>query len=113
MTDGSRARNGFEALAEYDLPSLGGNGDGQLDSADAIWSFLLVWSDANHDGVSQPSELMTLDQAGISAIQLRYQANSRVDEFKNAFHFKGTCTRVIDGKPHQRTIYDVYFVREN
>ena len=77
LTDGSRAKNGFEALAEYDTLSLGGNGDGQLDPADAIWTFLLVWSDANHDGISQPSELQTLDQAGILAIQLRYESAHR------------------------------------
>jgi hypothetical protein len=63
-------QNGYKALAIFDNPANGGNGDGQITSADAVWPRLRIWVDANHDGVSQPSELLTLDQAGVRAISL-------------------------------------------
>ncbi len=48
LVDGSKAGSGFEALAQYDE-----NGDGIIDEKDAAYSQLLVWRDANSDGVSQ------------------------------------------------------------
>ena len=47
--------NGFAALAQYD-----DNGDGWIDAQDAIWPSLLLWIDANHNGISEPGELHTL-----------------------------------------------------
>jgi|GEM_PF-881630 len=110
LSDGTMAHNGFAALAEYDHAELGGNQDGWIDHGDAIWSSLLLWEDANHDGISQPSELLGLDVAGVVRIDVRYGLSKRVDEFGNAFRYKGNSVVLENGKEHDRNIYDVFFV---
>ena len=102
-------RNGLKALAQYDLPENGGNGDGVIDSHDAIFSLLRLWIDANHDGISQPQELHTLAEMGVFSISLNYQRTHRQDEFGNIFLFQ---TQVNPGGKSDiaRKAYDVFFV---
>ena len=50
------------------LASLDGNGDGVIDAKDAAFADLLVWRDANANGVSDAGELATLADHGIAAI---------------------------------------------
>ena len=60
------ASDGFAALAQYDE-----NADGQIDANDAIFSKLVLWFDANSDGVCQPTELRSLISKGVMAIHLQ------------------------------------------
>jgi len=76
-------RNGWLALATYD-----GNGDGVIDSNDAVYSSLLLWIDGNHDGISQPGELHHLAELGVKKIPLKYSQDSYTDEFGNTFSFE-------------------------
>lgn len=105
LPSGGVAPNGFYALAAYDQPENGGNGDGVIDSRDAIWSDLLLWIDWNHNGVSEHNELYRLEDLGLTQISLQYQATNRSDQFGNVFRLKAPCQ--LAGKV--RFGYDVYF----
>lgn len=80
--------NGFLALALYDLSANGGNGDGFIDAHDAVFSKLRLWIDANHDGISQPGELYTLDHFGIRSLAFGYVSSPKVDKFGNSFRYR-------------------------
>ena len=98
--------NGILALAVFDQPENGGNKDGTIDSKDSIYSKLVVWVDRNHNGVSDPGELLTLEQAGIQSISLNYSQSAWTDIFGNRFQNRSQITRTgAQGKLPQ-WIYD-------
>ncbi|HMK34174.1 MAG TPA: hypothetical protein VK463_03835 [Desulfomonilaceae bacterium] len=80
LPNGTRAGNGFQALAFYDT-----NGDGKIDANDPIWSKLRIWqyveSDEDAESFGDPesddgdaswNRISTLDEVGITAIHLDY-----------------------------------------
>jgi len=111
LANGTRATNGYQALAELDSPIFGGNGDGHIDSADAAFSSLRLWVDRNHDGISQPEELLTLAQAGIGRIGLEYRRSPRTDRYGNQFRFVGRAWKKgPNGALHPILTWDVFFL---
>lgn len=97
--------NGFEALKFLQSPSYGiSRPDTLIDGADALFSRLLLWRDANHNGISEPDELRQLSDAGVIAISTEYKEKKRRDRYGNQFRQKGTIVWQ-DGRD---TVYDVW-----
>ncbi|MBR7003256.1 MAG: hypothetical protein IKI11_11440 [Neisseriaceae bacterium] len=72
LMNGSIADNGFTALADLDS-----NQDGKITAEDSHFAQLKVWQDANSDGISQANELFTLQQLGITALNVPYKNSNQ------------------------------------
>ncbi|MEM7701534.1 MAG: calcium-binding protein [Pseudomonadota bacterium] len=62
---GNDITDGFDVLVQYDT-----NTDGLIDINDAQFGDLLLWTDANLDGVSTSDELQSLSDAGLVSLSL-------------------------------------------
>ena len=104
LANGSKAANGFEALGSLDT-----NSDGVIDAADAVFSELRVWKDANGNGRTDAGELLSLAEAGVQSINVNYSNSSFVDAQGNAHRQVGSYTNT-DGQT--RTATDVCELRQ-
>ncbi|HCJ41130.1 MAG TPA: hypothetical protein DHV89_06260, partial [Ruminococcus sp.] len=92
LENGETAKNGFEALSQYDE-----NGDGVIDAKDAAYSQLRVWIDENGDGISQENELYTLTQMGVKSISLDFVDSGRPTDSETVIGHEAAFTSK-DGK---------------
>jgi hypothetical protein len=105
-----RTENGFDALLLLEGPSYGpSTPDRLIDARDAVYSRLRLWFDRNHNGVSEPEELVPLAEAGVLAISSEYKENARRDRHGNKFSLMGKAlVRGPQGQELWRSVYDVY-----
>jgi hypothetical protein len=104
LADGSRAGNGYAAMAALDS-----NHDGKLTKADTHFSELKVWVDGNHDGITEAGELHGLVDLGIVELNLDYAKGTQVDH-GNLLGMTSSFT-TSDGKEH--AMADVWFAKDS
>jgi len=107
VLDGRSAPNGFVGLAQYDARQLGGNDDGLITAADAIWPQLRIWVDINANGISTPDEMRTLRNYGITALETIPKLRKHVDDAGNIIPYWAWATQ--RGSPGRVVMVDVFF----
>lgn len=102
-------KNGFNALAVYDQPENGGNGDGIINEQDLVFSALRLWHDKNQNGISEPAELSRLADLGLNSIGLDYKESKKTDAYGNRWMYRA---KVKDKNNTQlgRWAWDVFLV---
>ena len=105
-----KAENGFAALDLLQGPDFGpGVGDRLMDARDAMFGKLLLWVDANHNGISEPGELRTASAEGLLSIGLDYEEHKRRDQHGNLFRLRGRSEWLNrEGKAHTEVLWDVW-----
>lgn len=98
-------RNGFRALKVFDL-----NGDNRVDAGDSVFDLLRLWFDRNHNGISEPTELVRLPDVGVVAFSLDYRVTSRRDAFGNSYRFASPVEMRRQHATVMRTAWDVFLV---
>ena len=105
----SSQRNGFRALSVYDMPANGGNNDGFINRRDDVFANLRLWLDANHNGISEQSELHGLTSFEIRRLELDYRESNRTDQHGNRFKYRAKVRRERDSDIG-RWAWDVFLV---
>ena len=108
VLEGRNAPNGFVGLAQYDSRQLGGNDDGFITDADAIWPQLRIWLDTNADGVSTPDEMRALKSVGLTSLETIPKMRKYVDPAGNVIPYWAWAKQQSRGG--RALMVDVFFV---
>ena len=107
----STEKNGFLALAEFDKSGAGGNEDGNITSADTVFSNLRLWIDTDHNGISESHELHTLPDLNLKSLSLDYREAKRADVYGNQFRYRAKVKDTRSAKL-RRWAWDVFLVTQ-
>jgi trimeric autotransporter adhesin len=108
ILESRNAPNGFVGLAQYDSRQLGGNDDGRITEADAIWPQLRVWIDADADGISTSNEMRTLHGVGLTALDTIPRIHKHVDDAGNVIPYWAWAAQ--RAAPGRALMADVFFL---
>jgi hypothetical protein len=102
--------DGFTALVFLEGPGYGaGSADLQLDALDAAYARLMLWTDRNHNGLSEPDELASVSSAGLAALSTEAKDSRRRDRYGNEFRLRAPVFwRTESGVLTPRYAYDVW-----
>ncbi len=98
---GGAIGDGYGKLAEFDS-----NDDGVVDADDDRFGELSAWTDADQDRFTDPGELLSLAEVGVTSISVSYSWDGSDDGNGNFFGETGTAT-MADGTTI--SMVDVYF----
>ena len=92
--------NGIYALSAFDgfataadlSRAANRHADGHIDPSDEIFRRLLLWTDSNHNGISEEPELESVAHAGFVKIYLRITVISQFDSYGNLFYSEGAAS---------------------
>ncbi len=98
---GSGSKNGFATLKVLDT-----NGDNRITAADDDFQFLVIWRDANGDGISQKNEFLHLSDLGVEAFDLKHSEDDWSGDHGNLIGARSSV-HLKDGST--TTMADVYF----
>lgn len=104
---GGTAPNGFVGLAQYDQPLLGGNDDGVISRADAIWPELTLWVDSNADGVATPEEMRRPESFGLTSFATIPKVRRYTDPAGNSLPYWAWASA---GRRARAIMVDVFFL---
>jgi trimeric autotransporter adhesin len=109
ILEGRNAPNGFVGLAQYDARQLGGNDDGLITDADAVWPQLRIWVDLDANGIATPAEMRTLRSHGITALETIPKKRRYVDAAGNLIPLWAWAIQSV--KLGRAIMVDVFFLR--
>jgi hypothetical protein len=108
LLEGGTAPNGFIALAQYDRPLLGGNDDGVISRADAIWPELSMWMDANADGIATRNEMRRPESFGLTSFGTIPKVRRYIDPAGNSLPYWAWADTARRGRA---IMVDVFFLQ--
>lgn len=104
LANGSKAPNGFLALAELDS-----NHDGKVDANDVAFAQLRVWKDGDSNAVVSDGELMTLNAAGGQRLNVAFVTQNQTDSQGNKHLQAG---QYVHTNGSARALTDVWFAAD-
>jgi hypothetical protein len=111
LEEDALALNGFLALAQFDLPELGGNDNGVIDPADDVWSALHLWTDLDADGISTTDEVRDIDESGIRSLGIIPRQRNEIDGHGNGLRYWSYARGRPQQGRRQFEMVDVFFLR--
>jgi len=72
--------------------------------------FLLSAADRNHNGISEPAELISLQATGLKTIELDYKEAKKEDQYGNYFRYRAKV-KDDQGTQVSRWAWDVFLVK--